>query len=424
MAAFALASAAAALVTISWNGVRVSPGVALCDALLALTALFLLVRMLAGHDVWLGVPGWAFVPGYVLLSTGLVYALYSGQVIGNAVPALRFAVALTLTPIVLAACAFSPRRRDTLIDAWLLGAAANCLAALADFVGVAHFGEWVTGVDYALADRFSGLAAHPNHLAIAAAMAIPVAISRFSSASRQGGRNRSVLYATVSVVLVLGVLMSGSRAGLVVGIIAAAAMVGVPLRDSNSRLRAVVLVAATLLIVMIAATKLAGGGNLFIGADRVLQPTSGELASNTGRQQSVSIAVSEFAEHPIMGVGFSESRSALNIYLQLLQAGGILGLAAFAAALGGALRACIRLARGGLSSLRDRHMAAALSIALLAWLVFGLVQNPIYDRFLYVPMGFALALLSAAQRERDVEVDSVASTRRASARTGPAFRGG
>lgn len=412
MAMLALASTLAALVTITWNGIRIAPGLALCDALLVLTALLLAIRLLAGHDIALSVPGWAIVPGYVLLVTGLVYALYSGQIIVNALPALRFAVALTLTPIVLAASGYTLRRRDLLIEAWLLGAVINCLVALADFFGFTNLGELLTGSDYSRVERFSGLAFHPNHLAIAAAMAIPVVMSRFSRASGSGRRRGYVIYSVWSVALVLGLLLSGSRTGLVVGVCAAVAMAVFPLRDRSAGVRSVVLVATALLILTIAVTNLAGDRNLFIGADRILQPASGEVASNTGRKEPLAVAVSAFGSHPLIGTGFSQVRSALNIYLQLLQAAGILGLAAFITAIGGAIIVCVRLARDALLSISDRHGAAAIAISLMAWMAFGLFQNAIYDRFLYVPIGFALAILAAAERLR--RASSLPDARRAS----------
>lgn len=395
MATLALTSASLALVTITWNGIRVAPGLALCDVFLVATALIVVIRASAGHRSSLVVPGWAIVPGYVLLSTGLVYALYAGGIIADAVPALRFAIALTLTPIVLAASSDTLRHRETLVAAWLLGAVINCSAAFSDFIGVTELGKWIVGGDYARVGRFNGASLHPNHLAIAAAMALPVALSQLtrSSPTRRG----YVIYSSWAAMLALGILLSGSRAGLVVGVVAAVAIVLVPRRDARSRLRVLLFLASGLMILVIAGSSLAGRGNLFIGADRILQPTGGEQASNAGRRASFAAAVSDFGAHPLLGTGFSEARSAVNIYLQLLQAGGVLAFAAFTAAVGGALRACIGLVRDTLLSSDDRHMAAALAIALTAWLAFGLFQNTIYDRFLYVPAGLTLAILGAAR---------------------------
>ena len=99
-----------------------------------------------------------------------------------------------------------------------------------------------------------------------------------------------------------------------------------------------------------------------------------------------------FASSPILGTGFATVRDAHDIYLQLLQAGGILALLSFIVFVAGSLLTGLHLSRSASLSKPHRTLALALIASIVTWLVAGLAQNYVYDRYLYMPFALLLAL--------------------------------
>ena len=84
---------------------------------------------------------------------------------------------------------------------------------------------------------------------------------------------------------------------------------------------------------------------------------------------------------------------ANNLALQSLQSGGLLTALGLAVYLFGAI------VRGLRTSRVSDGLGTALGLSLLAWLVDGMFQNIIYDRFLFLPVALVLALrLGGASR--------------------------
>jgi hypothetical protein len=83
---------------------------------------------------------------------------------------------------------------------------------------------------------------------------------------------------------------------------------------------------------------------------------------------------------------------ANNLVLQALQAGGVLTALGLAVFFSGAI------ARGLRTSRASDGLGTALSLSVLAWLVDGMFQNIIYDRFLFLPVALVLALRLAGPR--------------------------
>ena len=94
-----------------------------------------------------------------------------------------------------------------------------------------------------------------------------------------------------------------------------------------------------------------------------------------------------------MGEGFDVVLVAHNIYLQLIQGGGVLALVGFVVFATGIMRStrtvtCGELLRAGI----PQALLAASTAAMGTWLLYGLVGNALYDRYLYAPAGFVLAI--------------------------------
>jgi hypothetical protein len=387
---------------VTFNGVRAGAGLGIFDPFLLAAALCLIARFLAGRQLEAHLPRWAWVPGYVMLVTGLASALIVGTIGPNVTPAVRFAIAIGVTPAVIAICGRTPRRRQVLLGAWLIGACANCAVGILDFSNITSIGPSLVGGDNSgSGGRFAGLTAHPNHLAIVAVMALPVALGGLTTASDRLRPGRALLaYGIASALLLVGVLVTGSRAGLIGAMLGVILIVAVPVRGSRTGVRVSLIALVILATIALAGTS--GTNDLFVGQARLLNPGTGEAASNSARDTGFTSALADFASDPLFGAGFSNVHGALNIFLQLLQSGGVLAFGAFAAFTVGTLRTGRRLARDRVASLPDRQLALSLVISVVCWLVYSLFQNAIYDRFLYVPAGLILAMYLARDQPANV----------------------
>jgi O-antigen ligase len=113
--------------------------------------------------------------------------------------------------------------------------------------------------------------------------------------------------------------------------------------------------------------------------------------SNSERAQLAELAIDQFEARPLQGVGFGVIADAHNIYLQLLAAGGVIAMASFLVFVAG-IGASVRRALAG----PQRDAAAAAGIAILMWLINGVVDNQVADKYLYVVPGLLVAMAYVA----------------------------
>ena len=375
------------------NALRATTNVTYGDVALVVAAVFVTA-------VWLrrGHPR-GVVPLGVVLGTTAIFAigLLSSMVApgdGSLAAALRFSVALGAMPLIIMFAAGTPRRINRVVDAWLLGAAVNSAVGALDLLGVTQVGLSLTDIDFVtFTDRAPGLTYHPNHLGLVAAMALPVAIARLGAGGLRG-------LAAVALVpmLIVGVVESGSR-GAVLAAVAGAGVVFI-LGVRTGRLRRTVLMFAAPVAAFAVMVALLGNSQLTgeVAFER-LGGGAGAAQSDQERLLTLRQSLDEAADHAFIGQGFLVVRSAHNIYLQLLQAGGVLALAGFLVFSASILRRARWLAlptNGSRPWLMA--LAAGSGASICVWLLFGVVGNAIYDRYLYIPVGVTLALALVHRR--------------------------
>lgn len=385
-AGFACVLVAVALVTC--NALRASENVTYGDIPLAVGAVLLLgVWLRSGHRRGV-VPLGFLVGGFLLLVTGLVSSLPAENA-DSLVPSLRFSLTALGVPLIIMFAASTPRRVGWLVDAWLLAAAVNAAAGALDLLGVTHIGGSLTDVDFAGAlDRATGLTGHPNHLGLVTAMALPIAIARLGL---PGLRGLSAL--AVVPLLVVGVFASGSRGALLAAAGGVVIFFVFAIQARLARTTALLLLGATALAFVILLSVV--GNNELTGsvAFERLAGGSGAAESDIVRRQTLEASIDEAGDDLIVGQGFAVVRTAHNIYLQVLQAGGLLALAGFAALTAAIVRRARQLARPIATSPRWlTALAAGSGASVCVWLLFGMVGNAVYDRYLYIPAGVVLAL--------------------------------
>jgi hypothetical protein len=384
-AAITLGLLCIAIVTSSWNGLRAGAGLAVCDVFFALTAISFVV-LVAHRRVRTVVPKWLLVPAYVLLVDVLVSTLADGNA-GALVPGIRLVAAMLLTPLVIGYTAGNLRALPLIVECWLISATVNAGVASIDYLGGAHLGESLTGV--LGITRQAGLTTQPNHLGFVCVFALPFFVARLLSTR---DRRAQAAYLAGMGVALMGLLASGSRGGLVVGVftLAAAPFFQSALRQRALRLVSLVVVLAAVAIVilpsnlsLVSLERLTGSSAAIAGVER----------SDTVRAVKREEAIDNFNASPLYGSGFNSIREAQNVYLQLLSAGGLIALLAWVAFALGGLAAALRFSRSPGLPTSLRTIGGAVAGTFAAWLLLGAVENQLYDRYLFVPCGIFVTCL-------------------------------
>lgn len=359
----ATASMMAAAAAAPLNGVRLG--------LFALVDLFLLIALLtvcvrppdrrdrAARPPTLMVVGMALIIGGGLLSTALAV-----DRMASANSFIRFCLAAAVPLVVLFRWQPSAWRVRRLLGVWVASAAASGVVSLLSVGDISG--------------RVSGLTTHPNHLALVSAMAAGVALA-FATTARGVWRLGS---AAAYVVLALAVVESGSRAGLLALLVTTAFLAG---RASTSRMA---VVSSGLLLL------LAGGiavGAVNLGEHNAIQRTQGDVTSelsDEGRRELLEGNLDRIAANPVVGDGFATALSAHNIYLQVWASAGLLGL-------GGLVAVAVATVRSGWATgaaARARPLALGLVAGYTSYLVAGLFQNTLWDRYLWLHVALLLWL--------------------------------
>jgi O-antigen ligase len=141
------------------------------------------------------------------------------------------------------------------------------------------------------------------------------------------------------------------------------------------------------------------GNPLTQGLDR-LGGSGDASAANGQRSDQFSDSLHIALGHPVTGVGFTVVADAHTLPLQFWETAGILGLLALILYTTGVLRAGRLLYRDRRLPRGSPELAGALSISYLIWLISGLLQNQIADRYIYMPVGLLLGLTLAARAYR------------------------
>jgi O-antigen ligase len=387
-----------AVVTITWNGFPPS-SVSAPDLILLIAVLAVGYCWLQGR-IQIPLPGWLVGAAAILLASQLLNQFFfvpdppqdpppSFTPPGPALLTLaRFELAFLVVPIVIGAVASSWRRVNLLTNLWLLSATISAAIATFDGFTGAGIGTSITGVNGG--GRATGLAIHPNTFALTCAMTLPVALLR---AAQLRGRWRIAAIASAGL-LASGVLVSGSRVGLV-SLVLAAGLTALLIPKLRSRIVVIGLTGVVLMGLVVPAHN----NPLLEGIDRLSGGGDSTLANGQRSDQfheSLTIAL----DHPVTGIGFTVVADAHSLPVQIWETAGFLGIVALALYSAGVFRTGWRLYREQGLPRGSPQLAGVLTISFAVWLIAGLLQNEIADRYIYVPVGLLLGLGLAAKAIR------------------------
>jgi hypothetical protein len=294
----------------------------------------------------------------LLIAGGILGSQFADDLAVSLSSIIRFGLAAVGVPLVFVA--LGPTRTEVRLLAWafVAGAAVNSV------VGV---------LTYTTGNRGIGLSTHSNHLAAACLLASGFAAGLFLTGSRRASWKAAALWGVVAV----GILKSGSRAGVIGEMILIALLLG--LTGSTRILRwcvTVVVGVAVLLAFNVIPYDEQDAIARVLGRNR-----SAVAASDFERAQFRAKAIQGIEEHPLTGAGFEEARTAHNVYLQVWGAAGIIGLLGMAVLWAAGVHALLE-AMGG-----DRWVLGAAA-GVVSFLIIASASNILWDRYLW----FAFAL--------------------------------
>ncbi len=372
----------AAVATTTPEAVRLSSSVSVADAFLVLTFLTLALLYAVESRPRPVVPRATLIAALLFLVSGVATAASSGSR-PDLLQLGQFVLALVGTTVIIGWAIRDSDLAARAADAWAVGAAVSCLVGVVDFAVHTGIGPRISGA--AFLGREAGLTLQPNDLGVTAALVIPWVTLRLISVRSV---RATLWWSSVLGTLTAGILVSGSRSALLAvpaGVIALL-LVG---RGVSRKLVPLVVGAGAILGVAAIGARFSGS-QTFVAVNRLTGTSTSVAASDSTRVARYHVAVSDFLSHPIAGVGYQAIRQALDIYLQLAASGGVLALAGFAVFVLWVIsadRALVRDAPAG----QLRNLGGALAGSMVVWLVYGLFQNGIYERYLYVAAGLTVA---------------------------------
>lgn len=373
----ALALYAAAL-TLGMNGIRVSTSVTLGDLFLLAAALTLLPAIIfqVGQQQLATVK--PFLRGTALIiAGGTAGSFFASDPIESFSQLFRFSVAAMLVPVVFAL--WSPSVLEIRRVTWLWVFSVS----LSSLVAVTERGEFLQG-------RADGLTNHPNHLALSCVMAIGPAVAL---TLLERGTMRW-FGAACSSAMGLGLLISGSRAGILAWAITIVVLAVVLQRAA---------VVAGIIAAGVASAVVLGSGVIPFTSGNALTRLFGSedqavsqaiVDSNTGRQQALIATINQILHNPWTGVGFQDALYAHNIFLQVLASAGILGLVGFLMIITSVVNISLKSfsARVPIADPVAMLLLIGFSAGYAGYIANGIFSNALWDRYIWLTPGMVAVL--------------------------------
>jgi O-antigen/teichoic acid export membrane protein len=348
--------------TLAFTGVRLTSWMTLSDGAFFAAAAVLLLELLWRRRVP-ALPSWQ-VAGLLLLTAGaIVGSAYASNVYASVTNFTKLFVSSALLILLFAAWKATMDELLSVAWAWVVSCTASATWAL---------------VHLSSAERSAGLATHPNSLALTCVLGLGPALVL----GRQSASWRRVLAVSASAVLTLGVITSGSRAGLLGAASVALAMWIIVCRR---RLRMLVVALGAI------AVYIASGIQVSLPASNALArlwhpATSGVAESDAGHRIALADSLNALAHHPLSGVGFENAKGALDVYVQVWSSGGVLALVGFGLIAINALAPLWMMAR----TRWVRHIAetvpaaVGISLGFAGYLVAAAFQNALWERYVWL----------------------------------------
>lgn len=300
----------------------------------------------------------------VFVSAALVASVVNPEPIISLLSIARLLVGAIMLPVVFAWWRPRPEVVVALALAYVGGAGISVAQAVLS-------GDSLYG-------RYIGLTMHPNILGLCSMLALALIPFLLSAMPR----SYAPLLVAAAAVNAYGVWISGSRAALVVAVLAA----GVYVLISRSINVVILFFGLSIAPIWIVARAIVSGeeGNNALGR---LLGNATSTPSDLDREMLRQVAVDNFTANPLFGVGFGDVLEAHNVYLQIAAAGGIITVAAFLLLLGATVRQALIIG--------PRYLM--LAIPAISYIAIAPLTSLVWDRYIWTALAlpFLLPILTS-----------------------------
>lgn len=341
-----------------------STGITPADLLLAAGILLVLPVLLHNR---LQLPLIYLAGAGVVVAVGLVSAVLSDLPVQNLALLINWISMLVGLPVAFALWGPSGREITALLWSYIAGQMVSAGVALAQ-------GPLSN-------DRYEGLTHHPNAFGEAGAVAFALGLYLFHR-HRGNARARSLVLLCQGI-SVLSIVLSGSRAALVV---AAVLVMLVPIVERSAVLGFTLAVAGVLALMALSfVAPYASEGS----AISRLQGNETTTGSDEIRTDSREYGIERFLDDPVLGSGLEGVDYIHDLNLAVLVAVGILGFAGYAAVM-------FTFARPLFGAGEHRRLSYA------AWCYLGMAPTvpSLWDRTMWLPMALSVVAVVESSRRR------------------------
>lgn len=314
---------------------------------------------------------------------GRYAASWTGQALGERGGSLAALLSLlynnyAVPLVVVVACMSLPRALRWLIAAYVAGAALSCLAATLAYYGQPWLVDSFGGLPSLAGWRQAGFTSHPLRLATSAVLAM--ALACWLALQEHRGLKWC---GRISVpLLIIGLYVSGSRGGIVAGLLVLALAVYMLPEVRRWGHMVVSGVGGMILGLYLLFPEAV---HSTIGKTRVLGDQT-TLLSDVGRAEVLEQGLKDFQTSPIYGIGVQFIGEAHTQYVGVLAGGGIILAIGYALFTFGSIRA------GVIAVKVERSLGGALLATLIALLWYWTVADLFQTNVVAIIYGFVIAL--------------------------------
>lgn len=361
-------------VLLPMTGIRISASLSVADIFLLAGAATLVPTLLQGLNSTREPPFNIYLGGSCCILIGaLIGSLFSANAPESFVRLCKLGLAALVFPILVCILVTTYSAIWTLSRAYLVGAVISSCVAIVEPLQSYN-------------QRADGLANHFNTLGLTSVLALGMAIVLMDSA--RGLRRLASLVSFL--ILVAGIFLSGSRAALIGCFVAI--LVALWLLE-HRRLALLVLFSTVSSFAVVSSGLLTIVGNG--PTARLLNPaSSGVQLSNQGRMSLLRESFITTIQDPVFGHGLVDARAAHNLYLQIWQASGVIGVLGIALILYACLILAVRIVRNPLLATQaERVLLAGLAAGIAGFFVADLFQNAFWERYMWLLPSLSVALI-------------------------------
>ena len=363
------------------------------DAFLYSATIAIVAKRFLHRELFVLPPLLIFAAAFFIVSSMGSYWLYGNS--WNLLECSKLVAAAVIVPLT---CAWvtdgNLRNIERLLWATLLGSCFPALIAVTSKFGVPFLGYFDEVA--ARGGRATGLTYHSNVLAYICAINLPVAFYFIKSAKNWLPRSVGVL---TLLILSYSIILSGSRSGVLAGIIGLLPLVIYFIRTRSSpagRLAAwLIVVFFGYCSLLLLATSGAGSFGETSGIQRLFFSSGGTAVADSARLSYLVHAFGEFLDRPFFGYGYEYLKGSHNHLVSILHSGGLIGGLGFILLLSWAILTCLTihfLSHHGVASPGEKLLFTALFSCFLVWFISGALQPVMTERNGYILFGLLLSL--------------------------------